>query len=272
MKTDGQGCAVFTDIKEDIFFIEAEKGAYRSAVKPAEMAWNLTSFDTGGEEPVAEEEGTRAFIYTDRGVYRPGDPVELVCIARNGDSFPENHPVTLRIRNPKNRQVYEKTVASARDGFFHFTFQSAPEDPTGRYTASFLVGSSRFFHPVQIETVVPRRLKVDLTAAPETAGIGEDIAVELKAATLFGSPGAGLFASIGVSVSQKERLFKNFKEFTFSHQGLVFQGYYDNLFDGELDESGTVSVAWTPPGFDSVPSALGSGFACQGHGFGGPAE
>ena len=87
----GEGKANFRDISQDVFHIEAEKDGQRSVIKSNEMAWNLSTFDTGGEAAVPD--GIRAFIYTERGVYRPGDEINLSVIARNEDhTFPDDHP------------------------------------------------------------------------------------------------------------------------------------------------------------------------------------
>ena len=33
-----------------MFYVQAEKNGQRSVVKPDEMAWNLSAFETGGQE------------------------------------------------------------------------------------------------------------------------------------------------------------------------------------------------------------------------------
>ena len=73
--TDRNGLADFGPVESDVFYIEAEKDGQRSFIKPGDMAWNLSTFDTGGRVPAPD--GIRAFFYTERGVYRPGDDIHL---------------------------------------------------------------------------------------------------------------------------------------------------------------------------------------------------
>ena len=71
----------------------------RSVIKPNDMAWNLSSFDIGGAK---SHPGIRAFIYTERGVYRPGDEINISVIARHQDyTFPDDHPSHLQDIQPQ---------------------------------------------------------------------------------------------------------------------------------------------------------------------------
>jgi hypothetical protein len=153
-ETDGRGIAEFESVPGNVYTIEAEKDGQKSVIKLNEMAWNLSGFDTGGEE--AAPDGLRAFIFSERGVHRPGDEVHLCLIARNQEgTFPDNHPVALKVFNPKNQMVFDQLRKDAADGFYHFSFQTRPEDMTGNWLASFRIGSRTFEHAVKIETVAP---------------------------------------------------------------------------------------------------------------------
>jgi hypothetical protein len=143
--TDRNGKAVIDKVNQPVYYIEGEKNGQRSFIQPKEMAWNISSFDTGGEEDPGH--ATRAYIYTDRGVYRPGDEAHISLIARNWDnSFPDAHPVTMQIYNPKNQMIYKKTSSDGKDGFYSFLFKSKPEDMTGNWRAVFHAGSRSFSH------------------------------------------------------------------------------------------------------------------------------
>lgn len=254
--TNVDGEVIFDDVKEKVFYIEAEKDGQRSLVKPAEMAWNLSSFDTGGAEVSPDE--TRAFIYTERGVYRPGDEINLCLIARNrDDTFPANHPVTLEIYNPKNQLVSTQTSKTADDGFYHFKFQSREEDLTGNWRAKFLVGSRTFFQVLKIETVVPNRLKVKFEPEKEKLESGDQcIRMKVVANYLFGAPAAALKAEISVNLKHWLKQFKNFPGYIFNNEAINFKSIQTNVFEGPLDEQGRTRIDWQLPPLTSVPSAV----------------
>ena len=45
-ETDNRGLAIFKNIKEKVFYVAAEKDGQRSALKPGETSWNLSTFNT----------------------------------------------------------------------------------------------------------------------------------------------------------------------------------------------------------------------------------
>lgn len=254
--TNVDGEAIFDDVKEKVFYLEAEKDGQRSIVKPAEMAWNLSSFDTGGAEVAPDE--TRSFIYTERGVYRPGDEINLCLVARNKDNtFPDNHPVTLEIFNPKNQQVWKQTAKTGTDGFYHFKFQGKQEDLTGNWRAKFLVGSRTYYHVLKIETVVPNRLKVEFEPEKEKlTSADRRLRLNVLANYLFGAPAASLKAEISINLNHRFKQFKNYPGFTFNNEAVSFRSIQTNLFEGTLDEKGSTRIDWQVPVLDKAPSAI----------------
>ncbi len=254
-QTDGDGKAVFDDIKEKVFFVEGGKGGQRSMIKPADMGWNTSTFDTGGVVTALEE--TRAFIYTERGVYRPGDRVHISVIARNKDnSFPQDHPVTLEIYNPKNQLMVKEIAQKAKDGFYSFDFKTKPDDLTGNWRAKILVGSRVFYHTVKIETVVPNRLKVKIEPEKEVLTPGDNrVKFDLSSNYLFGAPAAFLRAEAAIKLSHRLKTFPKYHGFSFNNESMVFKSINTNVFNNKLDGDGKASVAWKYPSLTFVPSA-----------------
>lgn len=254
--TDSDGFAEFEVKTDEVFYIEAARDGQRSVIKPGEMEWNLSSFDTDGVEDVPG--GTRAFIYTERGVYRPGDEINLSVVARNDDNtFPDGHPVTLQIFNPKEQKVYDRTNTEGRDGYYNFTFQSAPEDLTGNWRAVVKAGGSEFSHALKIETVAPFRLKVNLTPekTPLTAA-DRQLRAELQSNYLFGNPAAGLDAEVKITLKKQPKSFPKYKTFLFSNETVDFKPVEQSIYRGKLNDEGRAQIQWTLPSFGSAPSAL----------------
>ncbi len=255
-ETDGQGVAEFTSVSSGVFYVEAGNNGQRSAVKLSEMAWNLSGFDTGGES--TPPDGLRAFIYTERGVYRPGDEIHLCVIARNPDgTFPDRHPVTLKVFNPKNQMVYDETRKDGIEGFTHFSFSTRPEDPTGGWSANVVIGSRTFDVPLKIETIVPYTLKVEVKTASERLGPQDRrLTVDLAAKTLFGAPAGGYPVSVDVSLSQSPLQLPAYGGFVFDDASVEFTPRTETVYNGFLDGDGNARVEWTLPPLADSPSAL----------------
>jgi len=99
--TNSQGVASFKNYHKATegfvpFVITAERGRDLTFLKLSDCRLSLADFDVGGA-PVSKE-GYEAFLYTDRGVYRPGDTVRMVTIIREADGqIPPDFPLKLQI-------------------------------------------------------------------------------------------------------------------------------------------------------------------------------
>ena len=251
--TDRNGLADFRPVESDVFYIEAEKDGQRSFVKPGDMAWNLSTFDTGGRDPAPD--GVRAFFYTERGVYRPGDDIHLSAIVRNHNhTFPDGHPVSLAFYNPLGQRVLTQTNREGKDGFYTFDLSTSTDAPTGNWRAEIDVGSRKFNHAIKVETVVPFRLKVFLD--PQLAERDRVLKADLRSAYLFGNPAAGLKASVDVTLHSSPPVFPKFEGFSFVNQAVQFKPITTNIFQGALDEEGKAAVSWQLPSLSEAPSRL----------------
>ncbi len=255
-ETDGEGKVLFKKVKGKAFYIEAEKGGQKSIIKPSEMGWNLSSFDTGGV--INRTNGTRAFIYTERGVYRPGDQINLSIIARNGNgSFPDNHPATLELYNPRNQLTMKKIENKVSDGFYNFLINTSPDDLTGNWRAKLTIGNTYFFHTIKVETVVPFRLKILLKPEKlKLSSFDDKLKLSLKSKYLFGSPSPFLNTDISVLINHVSKSFKKFDKFIFTNEIRNFKSSKTKLFEGKLDNKGEAEVIWKLPEFTNVPSSL----------------
>ena len=254
--TNAEGRVDFTGVDQDIFYIEAEQGGQRSLVKPGEMAWNLSTFDTEGVE--GKEGGTRAFLYTERGVYRPGDTVHLAAIVRNQDgTFPDGHPVELRLENPRGQAVFEQIQRRGRDGFFHFAIPTAVEDPTGNWRARLTAGGRLFEEVIKVETVAPQRLKVEIEPQQERLAAGDQrLEIALRGAYLFGGVAGGLEARVAARLHSAPKSFAAYKGFTFADETLEYQPLEIPLYEGVLDGRGEARFEWILPDLSGAPGGL----------------
>ena len=97
------------------------------------LTWS--GFDIGGED-VAEDDRLRAALYTDRGLYRPGETARLFGIVRRGDlSAIPGAPIELRVDDARGRTVLRTRAALPADGLLAWRFDTRLESPTGQYQA-----------------------------------------------------------------------------------------------------------------------------------------
>lgn len=213
---------------------------------------NQSIFDIGG---VQRQDGINAFIYTERGVYRPGEQINLAAVVRNDqNTFPDRHPVTLRVYNPLDRLSYEAVNTSGADGFYAFSFETAADAPTGIWTAVLDVGGKLFTHEIQIETIVPYRIEVAVEPEKDMLAAGDQLLpFTISSRYLFGAPASRLESETIVTLEPYPITFAGYSNFTFDNQALDFQPIVSNVYTAALDLDGRVELVWQKPELGSVP-------------------
>ena len=105
---------------------------------------NLSNFDIGGEynDPLDAADALHAYVFSDRGIYRPGDTAHLGFIVKRRDwGQVTGAPVLLEITNPGDMRVSTKKVALPADGFVTLDYTPDASAPTGGYHANvYLLG------------------------------------------------------------------------------------------------------------------------------------
>ncbi len=237
-------------------YVIASKNGQSSIMKLDEMEWNTSGFDVSGVE--STDDGIRAYIYTERGVYRPGDEINLSVIARNeNNTFPDRHPVQLRLFNPEGQMIYETTNSEGNDGFYSFNLKTQESAPTGNWEVTIDVGSRTFYHVIKIETVVPYKLKVNIEPAADKIKWNDQyLEFDINSKYLFGTPAAGLSAEAEVEIREMDKKFPKYEDFIFKNQFVDFQYIKTSIYKGNLDTAGKAHVKWSLPAFNNVPSAL----------------
>jgi uncharacterized protein YfaS (alpha-2-macroglobulin family) len=253
--TDRQGVTVF-DSDDYFYYVLAEQGDQITALNKGEMQWSNSGFDIGGIRE--DRDRTKGFIYTERGVYRPGDSIHVGFIVKNeSNSFPTDHPAEIRVRDPEYNTIYEHTSVESTDGFYVFKFKTDENAPTGNYNISINAGNSWFYEDLKIETVVAEQLKVKINPRKkEFIWTDKTIDFEINANYLFGAPAANLKAEATIEIHPREITFPKFSDFTFTRADVEFKSITQNIFKKDLDSEGNLRGNWYLPALGNVPSAL----------------
>jgi hypothetical protein len=163
---------------------------------------------------------TDAFMYTDRGVYRPGEPVQLVTLLRdNAGHAIRNVPLTLKVHRPDGALALERTLTDGVAGGFHLTVPISESARTGTWRAyAYLdpagqpVGSIAFL----VEEVVPARIEVALQPDRDHVAPGAPLIVAVDAQYLYGAPAGDLPVKASVAISRQDRAPSGYPGFVFT--------------------------------------------------------
>ncbi len=255
-KTDGNGLATLTlDVDRKPFAVVAKAGGSTSYLKVT-SGYNERStsrFDVGGE---VLQQGIKAFIYGERGVWRPGDTLHVTAlVADRGKILPEGHPATLEIYTPAG-QFYSKLTRKGTDGFYSFDVPTKADDPTGYWNAYLKVGGSSFHKVLHVETVKPNRLKIN-TFYPSVMEAGKAVNLQANATWLSGGVAGNMPVRAQITLRKAGGSpFKGFEKYSFYAPSSSYDNSELELFKARLDASGNLNSRVTLPAAKNAPGML----------------
>ncbi|MCL1939763.1 MAG: MG2 domain-containing protein [Desulfovibrionaceae bacterium] len=207
------------------------------------------------------ESGYEAFVYTPRGVFRPGESVDVKAFVRDKrHQAPSPFPVLFRIFSPRGLELSKGSATLSKEGGVQHSFALPPSAPTGEYRVSVEIPGQKnraignaFF---SVEDFVPPRLEVAVTPGAERFIGGQELPVGLSGQYLFGAPGADLNFELGYRVSPKAFTPEGWDGYLFGDGERKFSTQsHLNFISGQLDSKGLSEPLFKAPA-DWLPPAL----------------
>lgn len=205
--------------------ITAQKGNDFSFIPydRSERDLNMSQFDTGGN--VTINEGLNGFLFSDRGIYRPGETVRLAAIVKNADwsLLPEGLPLKLIVTDPRGRTVDESLLPFPSDGLQDHSLTTGSDWPSGIYQAHLKIsrgdndGDSLGSVTFRVEDFEPDRLKIKtvFSSLPRgwarPGGLGADVTLQ----NLYGTPASDRRIASSVTLNPVRLYFPDYKDYTF---------------------------------------------------------
>ncbi len=186
---------------------------------------NFSRFETDGAQNIGPE-GLDAFVFTERGVYRPGDEIHigLVVKQRNWRGNLKGLPIETEVVDARDLKVQTKKVTLSESGFVELNYQTANESPTGVYTINVylvknnkrgtLLGSTT----ASVKEFLPDRMKIETRLSKGTPRgwvNPNDMRASIALANLYGTPATDRRVTGKVELAPAEFSFPEFKDFTF---------------------------------------------------------
>ena len=211
-------------------------------------AVDISSENISGRSVSSDIDG---FIYTERGIYRPGETVHLTTLLRSTTGFAiDDRPGTIIVRRPNGLEADRFRFETASGGGLEYNYTLSKSSARGTWTASAqidgigAVGNTSF----SVEDFVPQRIKVTLEGDSETPikkGGTQDITAEAR--FLYGAPGAGLTVQATSRVQLEPTPFAgSFDGFRFGEYDSVFREQIIELDDQTADGAGIATLRLQP--------------------------
>ncbi len=175
------------------FALIARDGQELTYLKYSELQTEIANSDVQGE-PYRSEKAYRASLWSDRGVYRPGDTAHIAAVLRGKDDKapPEGMPVELRVADPRERELKKVALKTNAAGLVTLDLPFEAFQDTGSYRVTLRVAERDVAsYSVSVEEFVPERMKVEARTEKQGYLQGEEVPVGVEAAYLFGGSAEG---------------------------------------------------------------------------------
>lgn len=284
--TDVDGMVTFPDLsdfareKEPTVIVVKKDGdlSYLPYSKNNDRLLEFSRFDVGGIRVSATEDRLTSFVFSDRGLYRPGDEIRAAFVVR---SFSWNKsvgeiPVEVAITGPKGNEVFVQRRLLNSLGFEEIKYATQEVSPTGPYTLSIhliknnhrdsVLGSTT----VSVQEFLPDRMKITTRLSTERLEgwvSPADLSAKVTLKNLFGTPAQNRRVVASLRLAPYYPSFKKYAGYSFSDPKKAEKYYDERLQDGETNEQGEMQYELDLSKYESASYRLeftAEGFEAEG--------
>ena len=228
------------------------------------------------ESGEGEEEVKSVFLFTERGVYKPGDVVHLKGFARNLDdeqsSLPAGKTLKVKVTDAKDREVFNKEITLSDFGSFAEEIK-LPAETLGRYRVAAsgeegdrLTGNCNF----QVQQYRPNAFEISIPPPPAATGPAQlDLAIAAK--YFMGKP--LVKAKLTWSLVARDDAFKpeGLEDFAFCNAIEDFRlnraldriSQFNAQGEADVDASGVAKIATPLPINPKAPQPRAAKLLCE---------
>jgi alpha-2-macroglobulin len=178
-----------------------------------------------------------AFVWLDRGIYRPGETVQVMALLRDDVGQPVDLPAHVTIRRPNGQVYLETTPARGAQDSLYVPVRLTNSAPAGTWSVEVRadptappIGRTEF----RVDAFVPDRMAVDLGPAQGPIVPGRPFTLPVTARFLYGAPASGLTGKATLHLLIDEAPFPILDGY---HVGLQDEVYAPDAKEADLAET-----------------------------------
>jgi uncharacterized protein YfaS (alpha-2-macroglobulin family) len=254
--TDASGHVHFPDLREfkaehePVLFLARRAGD--SSFLPINShvdVLDLSRFDVGGVSNKAERAALSAYLFSDRGIYRPGDEIRAAAIVKTQDwhRLPQGLPLRVEITDPRGLLVKRDLIHLSAGGFEEIRFQTRDSAAVGNYSVNVsvvkaddrqeLIGSMT----VKVQEFLPDRLRMTTHFSSESVEgwvAPDKLQALVSLENLFGTPAADRLVQASMRLSPALPAFARYRDYQFRDPQAAKEGFNENLAEQRTGADG----------------------------------
>jgi uncharacterized protein YfaS (alpha-2-macroglobulin family) len=227
----------------------------------ADRQLDFSRFDVGGLQNARSTDQLGAYLFSDRGIYRPGETMHIGLVVKAAAwSKPlAGVPLEAEVLDARGLVVKRERVRVAAGGFVELSHTTQPSSPTGNYTVNLnimngnavlrQIGSTT----VKVQEFMPDRMKVGaqlLTAGDVPAAALSDgwvgpsaLKGRINAQNLFGTPATDRRVETTMTLSPAYPAFRAYPDYAFYDPLRAKEGFSNPLPETRTDANGDATIA-----------------------------
>lgn len=217
---------------------------------------DYSRFDVGGMQNARSLDQLSAYLFSDRGIYRPGETMHIGLIVKSADwARPlAGVPLQVEVLDARGLAVKREGVRVGAGGFLEMSHTTQDTSPTGNYTINLnIVKDGKVLRQigsttVKVQEFMPDRMKVSaqlLTAGDVPASAfnegwvhPRDLKGRIHAQNLFGTPAESRRVELALTLSPSYPAFRAHANYQFYDPQRAKEGFSENLPEGKTDANG----------------------------------
>ena len=235
---------------------------------------DFSRFQVEGVTDDQKPQGLSAYLFSDRGIYRPGDEIRVGLIVKPRDwkQSLAGVPLEITVDDARGVTVKRDKIKLTESGFEEIRYTTLDASPTGTWNvnvhvvkdgkADSLLGSVA----VRVQEFLPDRLKISARLSADS-NEGWVSPVDLKARVtllnLFGTPATERRVKATLQLSPTFPSFSKFRDYQFSDPMHAKEAQFESLPDGETNDKGEAEFDLNLQRFASATYKLR--FVAQGY-------
>lgn len=220
-----------------------------------ERGLDFSRFDVGGLHNALQPGQLSAYLFSDRGMYRPGDTLHVGLIVKSAQwgRAIAGLPLEAEVRDPRGLVVKREKLKLAAGGFNEIEHTTQENSPTGTYSVNLYLaqenqprnnlGSAE----VKVQEFLPDRMKVsahlftDSQSWPSNAEgwlHPKDLKANINAQNLFGTPAQNRRVEATLTLRPAFPAFASYPDFRFYDPQRAKEGYSNKLTEASTNGAG----------------------------------
>ncbi|MEO7755509.1 MAG: MG2 domain-containing protein, partial [Dokdonella sp.] len=212
---------------------------------------DFSRFDIGGIRNARDAGQLSAYLFSDRGLYRPGETFHVGMIVRAADWKRSllGVPLQAEVVDPRGLVVDRRKLKLGANAFEELGFTTQETSPTGAWSVNLsLIKDNDETSPlgsvsVQVKDFQPDRMKANAYLSRQSIDgwiKPDDLSARITLMNLFGTPAQQRRVEATMTLSPTWPSFRAFKDYAFFDPNHAKDGYSEPLGEKQSDEKGEV--------------------------------